>query len=174
MDCKGRSGLFIDTGIELVYTSIIEKLEVFPVSVETSRKILKIFGILSIIFGIFDAILAAVLLAGGKAGVASGELNLDVTPEELRLIVFAAYFTIASGLVTFLQGIFSVRAAKNFERIMPAWIFGILGLIFSVINSVWNIIVNTDGKTIFSAVVSVAISVLILAAANKIKKHVGK
>ena len=143
-------------------------------TVETSRKILKVFGILSIIFGILGAILAATLLFGGKAAVASGELDVNVTPEQLRLLSLAAGFSLVSALVTFLQGVFSVRAAKDFSKIMPAWVFAILGLLFSLADSVWNIINSADGRTIFSAAISVALSILVLAAANKIKKHVGK
>jgi hypothetical protein len=143
-------------------------------TVETSRKILKVFGILSIIFGILGAILAATMLFGGKAAVTSGELDVNVTPEQLRLLSIAAIFSLVSSVVSFLQGVFSVRAAKDFSKIMPAWIFAILDLLFSVADSVWNIINSAQARTIASAAISVALSILVLGAANKIKKHVGK
>ncbi len=143
-------------------------------TVETSRKILKVFGILSIIFGIIGALLAILFIVGGKAAVASGELDEIMTPEALRLMTYAAVFSIVAGVITFLQGVFSVRAAKDFEKIMPAWIFAIIGLIVSIIDAVWGIIQNASGSNIASAAISVALSILVLGAANKIKKYVGK
>ena len=143
-------------------------------SLDTSKSILKIMGILSIIFGILGAFLAATLLFGGKAAVASGELDTAITPEQLRLLTLVGVFSLVSALVTFLQGVFSVRAAKDFSKIMPAWVFAILALIFSVVDSVWIIVQNASGNNIFSSAISVALSILVLAAANKIKKHVGK
>ena len=143
-------------------------------TVETSRKILKVFGILSIIFGILGAILAATMLFGGKAAVASGELDVNVTPEQLRLLSIAAIFSLVSSVVSFLQGVFSVRAAKDFNQIMPAWVFAVINFVVSVLDAVYGIIRSTEARTIATAAVSVALAILVLGAANKIKKHVGK
>ena len=141
-------------------------------TLDTSKKILKIMGILCVIFGILSVISAALLMVGGKAAIASGEL--DVPADAMRLITFGCIFGIVAGLVTFLQGIFSTRAAKDFSKIQPAWIFAIIGLATSVIDAVYGVINNTSGSTIATAAISIALSVLVFAAANTIKKSVGK
>ena len=45
---------------------------------------------------------------------------MQATAEELRAVSIAGIVTIIAGLITFLQGVFSVRAANNTEKIMPA------------------------------------------------------
>ena len=141
-------------------------------SLDTSKSILKVVGILSIIFGILTLLGAALMLGGGRLAQQSGELAVSAQDMQKVNIVFGV--TIILGLITFLQGIFSVRAAKNFDRIMPAWVFAIINLILSVADAVYGIIRTPDTRTILIAAVSVALGILAMAAANNIKKSVGK
>ena len=144
-------------------------------TVETSRKILKVIGILSIIFGALAVILIAVLLLGIHASEISGEFPVPVSQEELRIMKLASVFGIILWAVTFLRGIFSVRAAKSFEKVMPAWVFSIIVLLLTVADAVWSILNSVNvPRTIAIAAVQIALSILVLGAANKIKKHVGK
>ena len=141
-------------------------------TVETSRKILKVVGILGIIFGVIFALGGVLMLAGGSLAQQAGEISL--TPEELKLMKLGGIASAVLGLITLLEGIFSVRAANDFSKIMPAWVFALISLIFNAVDAVWSIIQSAEARTIASAAFSIAISILVLGAANKIKKYVGK
>ena len=141
-------------------------------TVETSRKILKVVGILGIILGVIVCLGGVLMLAGGSLVQQAGEISL--TPEELKLMKLGGIASAVLGLITLLEGIFSVRAANDFSKIMPAWIFALISLIFNAVDAVWSIIQSAEVRTIASAAFSIAISILVLGAANKIKKYVGK
>lgn len=141
-------------------------------TVETSRKILKVVGILGIILGVIVCLGGVLMLAGGSLAQQAGEISL--TPEELKVMKLGGIASAVLGLITLLEGIFSVRAAKDFNKIMPAWVFALVSLIFNAVDAVWSIIQSAEARTIASAAFSIAISILVLGAANKIKKYVGK
>jgi len=141
-------------------------------TVETSRKILKVVGILGIILGVIVCLGGVLMLAGGSLVQQAGEISL--TPEELKLMKLGGIASAVLGLITLLEGIFSVRAANDFSKIMPAWVFALISLIFNAVDAVWSIIQSAEARTIASAAFSIAISILVLGAANKIKKYVGK
>ena len=141
-------------------------------TVETSRKILKVVGILGIIFGVIFALGGVLLLTSGSLAQQAGGISL--TPEELKVMKLGGIASAVLGLVTLLEGIFSVRAAKDFSKIMPAWVFALISLIFNAVDAVWSIIQSAEARTIVSAALSIALSILVLGAANKIKKYVGK
>ena len=67
------------------------------------------------------------------------------------------------GLISLLEGIFSLRGAKDAAKIMPAWIFAIIGVIAAVIGLF-------TGGSMGSSVFSLIINIVIFIAANKIKK----
>lgn len=141
-------------------------------TVETSRKILKVVGILGIILGVLVCLGGVLMLAGGSLVQEAGGISL--TPEEMKLMKLGGIASAVLGLITLLEGIFSVRAANDFSKIMPAWIFALISLIFNAVDAVWSIIQSAEVRTIASAAFSIAISILVLGAANKIKKYVGK
>ena len=141
-------------------------------TVETSRKILKVVGILGIIFGVIFALGGVLLLSGGSLAQQAGGISL--TPEELKVMKLGGIASAVLGLITLLEGIFSVRAAKDFSKIMPAWVFALISLIFNAVDAIWSIIQSAEVRTIVSAAVSIALSILVLGAANKIKNYVGK
>lgn len=141
-------------------------------TVETSRKILKVVGILGIIFGVIFALGGVLLLSGGSLAQQAGGISL--TPEELKVMKLGGIASAVLGLITLLEGIFSVRAAKDFSKIMPAWVFALISLIFNAVDAIWSIIQSAEVRTIVSAAFSIALSILVLGAANKIKNYVGK
>ena len=67
-----------------------------------------------------------------------------------------------------MEGWFSISASKDSAKIMPAWIFAILGIIGSIGTLISSI--GEDMKGVAGAVIGVALSVLIFVAANTIKK----
>ena len=128
-------------------------------SLKTSKRILKIFGIFDIICGIFLIILGVMVLVGAS----------QLSPEEIAsdpslsvgVSGMAIFFIL--GLLSLLEGIFSLRGAKNAAKIMPAWIFAIIGVIAAVVGLFTG---GSLGGSIFSLIVNIVIFI----AANKIKK----
>lgn len=134
-------------------------------TVETSRKILKIFGIISIIIGALGAIIGIVGVVGGGALASAGD---DMSLGVGAAAIIVSVILLVSGIVSLLEGIFSVRAANDVSKIMPAWVFAIISLVFSVIGIFTNI--KSGASSIVSAIIGLGISVLIFVAANTIKK----
>jgi len=120
---------------------------------------LKIFGIFDIICGIFLIILGVIVLVGAS----------QLSPEEIAsdpslsvgVSGMAIFFIL--GLLSLLEGIFSLRGAKNAAKIMPAWIFAIIGVITAVVGLF-------TGGSLGGSIVSLIVNIVIFIAANKIKK----
>ena len=128
-------------------------------SLKTSKRILKIFGIFDIICGIFLIILGVMVLVGAS----------QLSPEEiasdpsLSAGVSGMAILFILGLLSLLEGIFSIRGAKDAAKIMPAWIFAIIGVIAAVVGLFTG---GSLGGSIFSLIVNIVIFI----AANKIRK----
>ena len=120
---------------------------------------MKIFGIFDIICGIFLIILGVMVLVGAS----------QLSPEEIAsdpslsagVSGMAIFFIL--GLLSLLEGIFSIRGAKDAAKIMPAWIFAIIGVIAAVVGLF-------TGGSLGGSIVSLIVNIVIFIAANKIKK----
>ena len=134
-------------------------------TVETSRKILKIFGIISIIIGALGAIIGIVGVVGGGALASAGD---DMSLGVGAAAIIVSVVLLLSGIVSLIEGIFSVRAANDVSKIMPAWVFAIISLVFSAVGIFTNI--KSGTSSIVGAIIGLGISVLIFVAANTIKK----
>lgn len=153
-------------------------------SLNASKMILKVFGIISIICGILGIILGILAVAGGSiigAGAAGGEI---ATGSNLSIVVaflgIGGLTIIILCVVDLLLGIFSVRAANDISKIMPAWVIALIDVISSIIG-VGTVLIPViqktqalDTKQITSAIIACLISILIFVAANNIKKAAGK
>ena len=131
-------------------------------TVETSSKILKIFGILSIIGGILGIILGILALLGG------GLVATD-DAETGGLVIVAGIVLIVSAIVSLIEGIFAVRAAKDHSKINPAWVLALISLIMGAISAVVSL---SNGGSVTSSIPSILFSILVFVAANNIKKAV--
>ena len=128
-------------------------------SLKTSKRILKIFGIFDIICGIFLIILGVMVLVGAS----------QLSPEEiasdpsLSAGVSGMAILFILGLLSLLEGIFSIRGAKDAAKIMPAWIFALIGLIGAIVGLFM-------GGSMGGSIASLIVNIVIFVAANKIKK----
>ena len=140
-------------------------------SVETSQKILKVFGIIAIVIGALG-LLGGILtiIGGGVLGAGFSGLTDDVAGGSLvgGVVILTGIVVVISAIVTLLEGIFSVRAAKDSSKIMPAFVFAIIGLASGAIGLIRAI---ASGSGIFSGLISLAISCLVFWAANTIRKN---
>ena len=144
-------------------------------SLKTSKTILKVFGIISIIFGILGIIGGIMFIAGGSflgVGLAIGEVQAsqDIAAG-VGLLGFGGLLILIAAAVELLSGIFSVRASKDSSKIMPAWVFSLIGLIFSIPGLISAISANNN---IVSNIIAALINALVFVAANTVKKSAGK
>lgn len=138
-------------------------------SLETSKKVLKVFGIILIIFAVLGLLAGIAALAGGGllAGAVAGDASAGDAAIVGGVVGIIGVVIIIAGVVDLLEGIFCVRGAKDSSKIMPAWVFTIIGLILSVISVFTNLKGGTS--TIVSGVVQIVIQGLAFWSANTIK-----
>ena len=137
-------------------------------SMETSQKILKIFGILGIIAGVAVIIFGIFGFLGGS--MAGANASTDEESGVAVMVLASSIVAVVGGIISLIEGVCSVRAAADSSKIMPAWIFAILGLISGVSGVISDIASGSDIGTIIGAVFALCISVLIFLAANTIKQ----
>lgn len=145
-------------------------------SIETSKKILKVVGIIGIIFGILTLLGGVFVLLGG--GILAGLVSIfGETLGSLAggIAVIAALSIILSGTITLLEGIFSVNASKDENKIMPAWIFAILGLISAILGVIAAIMgmfseSGAEASSLIGPLLTLLINGSVFMAANTIKK----
>ena len=140
-------------------------------SLEKSQKIVKVLGILSIISAVLGIIAAIGMF--GLTGLGAASLDTAAIDEEtagsLVGLGLIGVVILASAIVELLQGIFSLRAAKDASKATPLWVISIISVVFSVISLINSFGSGTQG--IFSAIVGLAISCGIFYLANNIRKN---
>ena len=102
-------------------------------NIDNAKSTLKILGILCIILGVLGILGGIALVAGGSliggelfsAGVTSAE-EAPAAGALTSLVFIAGIIALVSGIIDLLEGIFSVRASKDFSKIQPAYIFSII------------------------------------------------
>ena len=115
-------------------------------SVQSSKSFLKVFGIIDIILGALQVILGVVATAGGGL-LASGQIPVEEVETEMPAAII-----VVAGVVLLLLGIFSV----------------VEGAVLAVPNLVLAI---TGGGSPISAIVCLSINVLLVLAANTLRKE---
>lgn len=133
-------------------------------TLETSKKVLKAFGILSLISGIVCILLGVLVMMG--ASTLTTEPSADANM--FAVGVLAGIIILIVGLVGVLEGVFSIKAAKDITKIMPAWIFALVGIILSVIGIITNI--GSGPSSFGSSICTLIVDAIIFVAANNIKK----
>ena len=138
-------------------------------SVETSKTMLKVFGIVDILFGALLLLFSAMTLAGGGL-LASGVIPMDPAEAGVSgaLVLVAGGAMLVMGGFSLASGILSRRAAKDPSKAQPAFVFAVIGLVLAALNLTLAL---TGGGSPISAIVSVAINGLLVVAANTLRKE---
>ena len=105
-----------------------------------SQKIIKILGILSIIAAVFVLIGAAGLIGIGGFGAATMDVNDEEAASGVVSIMVVGLVMLATGILSLLEGIFSLQAAKNAAKAGPLWVISLVSVIGSVASMLLNII----------------------------------
>ncbi len=154
-------------------------------NLNTSKTVLKVFGYISIVFGILGVLGGILAIAGGSLvglGAASGEVQASQDMSvAVALLGFGGLVLLISAVIELISGICSVRAAKDISKIMPAWIFSLIGLVLSIGQIIYAVVSKqafannaNPVSVIIGYVLSIAISALIFVAANNVKQAAGK
>ena len=141
---------------------------------------LKIISIIDIIGGIFFALTAVMLLAGGAvlgsdpsiAANATANTGME-TSTIVGLAVILSFMLIISAIITIITGILGLRAAKDNQKIKPVWILAIIGLIFAVISFISSVIGGLNGSNIGSTLAGLIMPAVTFWLANNVKKEAG-
>ena len=140
-------------------------------NLETSRKILKIFGIIGIVLAVLSLIVSLITLVGGGAvaGMPETADNSELALGAVELMMIGV-IGIISGIINLIEGIVSVKASKNNKFGTAAFVFAILGLIGSCVNGISSISKGgLDGASIVGILLGIALSVVILLSANRVR-----
>jgi len=141
-------------------------------NLETSKKLLKISGILLIIGAILTAFFGGFFAYAGdyaSKNMPEAQTNPDYKTVSILLLV-AGILLLISGVVHFLQGIFSYKASKDPAYGKKAYTFSILGLIMTLISTVSQLSAkNITASTVFSIILGIVLSIIIMIAAKKVK-----
>ena len=83
-------------------------------------------------------------------------------------IMVVGLVMLATGILSLLEGIFSLQAAKNAAKAGPLWVISLVSVIGSVASMLLNIV---SGGSFTSGLLSLLINCFIFYLANNIKKH---
>ena len=141
-------------------------------TLENSKKLLKITGILFVISSIISIVFGGFMTYGGVAGNNAPEIQ---THPDYQLVtgffIVAGIAFIISGIIHLFQGIFSTKAAKDSKYGNKAYIFSILGLISTIASAVATLFAkNNTVSTYIGMVLGLILGVLVLLAAKKVKE----
>ena len=140
-----------------------------------SRKVLNIAGILDYIAGGFTFLLGAVIAGAGVLAMNNPEFAQDMPTDLGVFTVLIIGIALAAGaLLTMIYAHLERAAAKNPAKIMPVWVLSILSVVLGAGSIVLNLVHQVAIADLAFNFVGLAISILVLAAANNIKKEAGK
>ena len=141
-------------------------------SVETSKTMLKVLGVVDIIFGVLLVIFSALAFAGGGL-LASGAVPMDQAEAGISgaLVFVAGGVMLVLGGFSLASGILARRAAKDPGKAQPAFVFAVISLVLAALNLTSAV---AGGGSPVSALVSVAINVLLVMASNTLRKEGAK
>lgn len=130
--------------VELLYYELIYYNELQNrrknMSLETSKNIIKIFGILGIICGIATLILGIIILLGGGIAAGTTFTSEEIIADVVRTVaVIGAAVIAVSGFVTLLEGFFSVRAVNDNSKLAPARAFAFVGFVAATLGIIANL-----------------------------------
>ena len=106
-------------------------------SVQTSKSILKVLGIVDIILGVL-VLLGSVLTLTGGGLLASGAVPMDQVEAGVSgtLVLVAGGAMLLMGCFSLTEGILARRAAKDPSKAQPALVFAVISLMLAAGNMI--------------------------------------
>ena len=138
------------------------------------KSILKVSGILLIIFGAIGLISTIISLVGASAiGAMAGAMGVD-TGAYNALITVSGIIAIACGAVYLVAGILGVLNAAKPEKAKTCMILGVIMVALQVVSTIFSIIVSGfSGTAVISVIIGLVLPVLFIVGANQNKQSSG-
>lgn len=138
-------------------------------NLETSKKVLRIAGILSIIGGVFAFIIGILGVTGGGAVAGAPDASADAV-QTGALAIGAGFMFLFIAVLALVEGIVSYIAGKNGHKTTAtfAMVFAVLTLVSSIYNSFQN---GGQSSGIFGLIINIAFNALVVYAAYIVRKN---
>lgn len=142
--------------------------------IENAKSTLKVLGILTIIFAVFE-ILAGLgtTVLGGAMGSLVGTVPAEEAAEAATatgLFMLLGILALVEGVIYLLLGIFSVRASNDFSKIGPAYVFSVICLALSIITLILSLFDAPTVTDIITGIVGIVFAGCVFWAAKTIKE----
>ena len=138
-------------------------------SLEKSQKIVKVLGILSIIGAVIGFLLALSML--GVGGLSVFNVNESASDEVfmgIGLFLVLGIVTLVGSVFGLLEGIFSLKAAKDAAKAQPLWVISLISLVLDALSVIATL--TNGGENVLTDIFTLAISAFTFYLANNIKK----
>ena len=137
---------------------------------ESARKLLKIFGIITLILGIFELLFGILMFAGGGA-LAGSETTAGDTQLQQATFVFmgAGLLAIGGAIISVIDGFCSIKASKDSKYGLVAMIFAVLGLISQLYSGIRSFSNGSALSGILSIIVGLVVNGYMVYAANLVR-----
>jgi len=140
---------------------------------ENSSKLLKVTGILMIIFGSF-AIIFGIIGVFSMAVIEEGAVLLGIDPATLNtgVLMFSSILAVVAAVVQLIAGIIGVKSFDKPEKATVCIVFGVLIALLVVLAFILEMLggLNFGAMNVVSLFIGLVIPVLYLLGAFKLKK----
>lgn len=143
------------------------------------QKILRIFSILSLVFGIIGIILAIVLLVTGGVTMGNGAQIINDTSFSAEEMEAVSGALLGIGISTLLSGIFNLinwiclaRVSKDATKYGAAKVVTIISLALAAVSLVSAVMSQSGTQGILSGVISLLLNGYIFTLINKVRDSV--
>ena len=136
--------------------------------IETSKSVLKVCGVIDMIYGILVMLLGVLTTAGGGLISAVSVTEADVPEVAGPLVLVFGIGIVLMGVFSLAEGIVSRKAATDPSKARPAFVFAVISLVLTGINLVASLV---NGGSPLSAIVGVVLNGLLVTAAYTMHKE---
>ena len=136
--------------------------------IETSKSVLKVCGVIDMIYGILVMLLGVLTTAGGGLISAVSVTEADVPEVAGPLVLVFGIGIVLMGVFSLVVGVLSRKAATDPSKAQPAFVLAVISLVLAGINLVSALVFG--GATI-STIVGVVLNGLLVAAAYTVRKE---
>ena len=136
--------------------------------IETSKSVLKVCGVIDMIYGILVMLLGVLTTAGGGLISAVALAEADVPEVAGPMVLVFGIGIVLMGVFSLAEGIVSRKAATDPSKARPAFVFAVISLVLTGINLVASLV---NGGSPLSAIVGVVLNGLLVAAAYTMHKE---
>ena len=137
---------------------------------ESAKKVLKIFGIITLILGVLGLLLGILMFTGGNAVAGSQQAAADAEIQKGTIVFMGlGIVTIVSGIISIIDGFCSIKASKDSKYGLVAMIFAVIGLLSQLYSGIRTISNGSTWSGILSIIAGLAVNGCMVYAANLVR-----